>query len=348
MFLQKNTHILVIRLSAMGDVAMTVPVIKAFVNQHPNIKITLLSKAFLKPLFDDIPNVSFYAADVTKKHKGVAGLWKLYNELKLQNITHVADLHNVLRSKILRGLFKFSTNKIAVIDKGRSEKKALTRTTNKIFKPLKTSHERYADVFRHLGFSVDITHPPIFVKPRLSENTQKITGEKSSKKWIGIAPFAQYDSKTYPLDLMEKVIEHLSKNHAIFLFGGGDKEAKIVSEFEQKFENTISIVHKLKLKDELNLIANLDVLLAMDSGNAHFGAMQQTPTITLWGATHPFAGFAPYDQPSENCILPDLEKYPNIPCSVYGNKICDGYEDVMRTIPVEVIINKIERILTAK
>ena len=98
--------------------------IRALIEKHPEIKITFLSKAFLKPLFDDIPNVTFYAADVKNKHKGVLGLHKLSKELKQLRITHIADLHNVLRSKILRSFFKFSTKNIAVIDKGRSEKQS--------------------------------------------------------------------------------------------------------------------------------------------------------------------------------------------------------------------------------
>ena len=92
----------------MGDVAMTVPVIRALVEQHPNVKITVLSKPFLKPLFTDIKNVAFFAADVTNKHKGFFGIYKLYKELKLLKIDAVADLHNVLRSKVLRTFFKIS------------------------------------------------------------------------------------------------------------------------------------------------------------------------------------------------------------------------------------------------
>lgn len=328
----------------MGDVAMTIPVIRALTEQHPEIKITFLSKGFLKPLFDDIPNVTFYAADVKNKHKGVLGLHKLSKELKQLNITHVADLHNVLRSKILRNFLKFSTKNIAVIDKGRSEKKALTRIENKVFKQLKTSFERYADVFRKLNFSVDITNPTKLEKPTLAKSIFDLTGEKQ-KNWIGIAPFAAYDAKMYPLDLMQNVMDKLSEKNTIILFGGGEKEVTILSEIEQKNKNIISVAGKLNLKNELNLIAHLDCMLAMDSGNAHFAAMLQIPTITVWGATHPFAGFAPFHQPAENCLLPDLDKYPSIPCSIYGNKICDGYEDVMRTISPEKIVEKIEEIL---
>lgn len=337
-------HILVIRLSAMGDVAMAVPVIRAFIEQNPSVKITFLSKGFLKPLFTDIPNVNFYAADVNNSHKGILGLYKLQKELKHLNITHIADLHNVLRSKILRSFLKFSVKNIAFIDKGRAEKKALTSTENKIFKQLKTSHQRYADVFIKLGYKVNIANPKPLKKPKLLEQTINIIGNKSLK-WIGIAPFAAFDSKKYPLDLMQKVISELSRKHQIFLFGGGASEVEILSKIANNNSNCVSVAGTLNLAEELNLIAQLDCMLAMDSGNAHFAAMQQAPTVTLWGGTHPYAGFAPFNQPKDYSILPDLTKYPNLPCSIYGNKICEGYEDVMRTISPETVIKKIEQIL---
>jgi len=340
--LNKNQHILVIRLSALGDVAMAVPVIKSFTEQHPTVKITVLSKPFLKPLFNNLPNVNFYAAKVKEKHQGILGLYKLYKELKKLNFTAIADLHNVLRSKILRTFFRLSLKKIAVINKGRAEKRALTRTKNKHFKQLKTSHERYADVFRKLGFQIDLSNPIFPSKKDLSEEITTITGIKSNN-WIGIAPFAQYQSKMYPIELMEQIIEQLTnqKNYTLLLFGGGKNEATILNEIARDYENTINIAGKLSLDKELNLISNLDLMLSMDSGNAHFAAMFGIKTITLWGVTHPFAGFAPFNQPIENAILPDLKKYPNIPCSIYGNKVYKGYENVMESISPKFIVDKI-------
>jgi len=326
----------------MGDVAMIVPVLRSFAKTYPNVKITVLSKPFLKPLFEDLNNVNFFAADVTNKHKGIAGIYKLFKELRTLNIDAVADLHNVLRSTLLRTFFKLLFFKVTVIDKGRAEKKALTRTKNKIFKQLKTTHERYADVFRKLGFKLDISNP-VFPKNKiLTPEIIKITGIKN-EKWIGIAPFAQYDSKMYPLGIMEKVIEQLNLKPTlkILLFGGGKKEVEILNQIESKYPNVINVAGKIKLKQELNLISNLDCMLSMDSGNAHFAAMLGINTFTLWGITHPYTGFAPFNQPFENAILPDLDKYPNIPCSIYGNKICEGYGNVMDTITPEKVVSKI-------
>lgn len=333
-------HIAVIRLSAMGDVAMTVPVISALVAQHPNLKITVVSRPFFKPFFDGIKNVNFFAVDVKGRHKGFLGLLKLYSDLRKLNIDALADLHNVLRSQIIRTLFALNGKKVAFTDKGRAEKKALTRAKNKIFKPIMSMVERHVVTFKKIGFIIDLTHPKFPQKAPLSKEVASISGEKKSLKWIGIAPFAQYESKVYPADLMLQVINQLASesNQKIFLFGGGKREIEILNSFAKGKENVLNVAGKFDLSKELELISNLDVMLSMDSGNAHIAAMLGVKVITLWGATHPYAGFAPFNQPLENSLVSDRTKYPLLPTSVYGNKKVKGYEQVMRTIEPQKII----------
>jgi len=327
----------------MGDVTMTVPVIRAFVRQNPGVKITIVSRPFFKPFFNGIPNVDFFSVDVKVRHKGFFGLLRLYSDLKKLNIDAVADLHNVLRSLIIRNLFVFSGKKVAFTDKGRAEKKALTRAKNKIFEPLKSMFERHVDTFSELGFTIDLTNPSFPEKAVLSKEIIQLSGEKNDDKWVGIAPFAQYESKVYPIDLMQQVIDELASNkiNKIFLFGGGNKEIEIINSFTKGKTNVINVAGKLSLQQEFELISNLDVMLSMDSGNSHIAAMLGIKVVTLWGATHPFAGFKPFNQPMENCITADREKYPLLPTSVYGNKKVEGYEDVMRTIKVESILKKL-------
>lgn len=339
----KIQHIAVIRLSAMGDVAMTVPVIRALVQQNQYVKVTVVSRPFFQPFFEGIPNVAFFAVDLNGRHKGTMGLFRLYADLKKLNINAVADLHNVLRSIVIRNLFVLSGKKVAYSDKGRAEKKALTRAKNKIFEPVKSMVERHVETFQNLGFEVDLTQPNFPEKAQLTEAVFKVSGEKGNMHWIGIAPFAQYESKVYPFDLMQEVIVELAKNmsHKIFLFGGGKKETEQLQALSTNLDNVIVVAGKLKLQQELQLISNLDVMLSMDSGNSHIAAMLGVKVVTLWGATHPYAGFKPFNQPLENCLTADRSTYPLLPTSVYGNKIVPGYEDTMRTIPVDVVVAKI-------
>ncbi|OIQ23525.1 glycosyltransferase family 9 protein [Lacinutrix sp. MedPE-SW] len=336
----KPKHILVIRLSAMGDVAMSVPVLRAFSKQYPDIKLTVLTRAFFKPFFRDLKNVSVFEADLKGRHKGVLGLYKLSKELKVTGVVQVADLHNVLRTHILKIFFFGKTFK--QIDKGRNDKKALVE--GKVFKQLKTTHERYADVFRGLGYSLSLENPDFPKQSTLSEYIQEIIGS-DNKNWIGIAPFAQYESKMYPLDLMECVIASLSKKHKIILFGGGKKEIKVLNGFQNKYSNVVNLAGKLNLSQELDVISNLDVMLAMDSGNAHIAAMLGIKVITVWNVTHPYAGFMPYNQPKEYAITANREQFPLIPTSIYGNKYPEKYKDAARTIAPETIINTLESIL---
>jgi len=326
----------------MGDVAMTVPVIRAFVEQNPKVKITVVSRPFFQPFFNDIPNVNFFAVDVKGRHKGLTGLFKLYSDLNKLNIDAIADLHNVLRSKIIRILFAFSSKKVAYTDKGRSEKKALTRSKNKVFKQLPSMFERHVKTFNTLGFSVDISNPLFRNKSILEEEILKVSGEKGKESWIGIAPFAQYESKVYPLDLMQEVIHKLllNKNNKLFLFGGKEEMEKL-NFLSNGNSKCIVVAGKFTLTQEMQLISNLDSMLSMDSGNGHIAAILGIKVITLWGATHPYAGFIPYNQPLKNSLIPDLKKYPLLPTSVYGNKIVKGYEEAMRTIRVEDVVNKI-------
>lgn len=275
---------------------------------------------------------------------------RLFQDLKVLHIDAFADLHNVLRSKVVRTFFSLYGKKVAAVDKGRAEKKALTQAENKTFKPLPTMFERHVRVFEQLGFTVDLSSRSVGTvfpeKAVLSPEILAVIGEEN-KTLIGIAPFAQYDSKVYPLDLMQEVINQLSESrnlgkfYKILLFGGGKKEIEILNSLSANKQNVITVAGKLKFQQELQLISNLDVMLSMDSGNAHIAAMLGVKVITLWGATHPFAGFSPFNQPLENALVSDRNLFPKLPTSVYGNKKVEGYENAMRTITPETIVEKI-------
>ena len=331
----------------MGDVAMTVPVLRALVLQHPETKITVVSRPSFQAFFADIPNVNFFGVDLNQRHKGFFGLLRLFFDLRKLDIDLVADLHNVLRSKVVRILFALSGKKVAATDKGRAEKKALTSLTNKVFAPLKPMAERHVDTFQQLGFSIDITHPKFPEKAVLSEEIISFTGTKN-QNWIGIAPFAHYESKVYPQDLMQHVIDALAenKNNHLFLFGGGATEIQKLQQLQNKHDNVIVVAGKLAFEAEIQLISNLDIMLSMDSGNSHIAAMLGVKVITLWGATHPYAGFKPFNQPDAFCLTADRTQYPLLPTSIYGNKKVKGYDEVMRTILPSQVVEKINSNLT--
>lgn len=337
-------HIAVFRMSAMGDVAISVPILTAFAEQYPDVKITFVTRPMFAPMFAHIPNYEVFEVNVKGKHKGIIGLYRLCKELKKLGVDAVADIHNVLRTNIVKVFFRLSGIPFFQIDKGRKEKKALTRNKNKIFKQLKTSYQRYADVFEKLGFPISLSKHYFVPKPKLSEKVKNIL---SKQKNIGIAPFASHLAKEYPFDDFKELIFRISKeypNSKIYIFGGGKHQWEIVKEIAH-LPNVENVINCFSFEKELQLISNLDVMLSMDSGNAHLAAMFGVPTITIWGVTHPFAGFYPYAQPIENALLADRKKFPLIPTSVYGNKYPKGYEKAIETIKIEEILTKIKEII---
>ena len=147
--------LLIIRFSALGDIAMTVPVVHDLAVQYPDLDITMLSRPMAAPLFERLPdNVHFYAADLKGRHKGFWGLNRLIRDIHYEDFDCVADFHNVLRSIVLRTNCRMLGQQIAVIDKGRKGKRALTRQKDKVFVQQATSFERYAKVLEQLGFPV--------------------------------------------------------------------------------------------------------------------------------------------------------------------------------------------------
>lgn len=327
----------------MGDVAMTVPVIRMLIDQHPDLSVTFVSDEKLMPLFKGIDRVDFFGADTRGKFRGVTGLFRLYQLLKKNNKNSaVADLHNVLRTKVLSTLFKLSGFNVASIDKGRAGKKKLTRKQNKYLVQLPTTFQSYADVFEKLGYPVKLD---LLQKVKLNTNNtvKKLPGD-NEKIRIGLAPFAKHKEKMYPLSEMEKVVSIMAnKGYYLYLFGGGVEEINQLKRWEKLYPGVFTIAGELLLEDELILISNLDLMITMDSANMHLASLYGVPVVSIWGATHPFAGFYGFGQNSEYAVQADLFCRP---CSVFGNKECyRGDWACMKMITPEKIIGKVEKVL---
>lgn len=341
-------RILVLRFSALGDVAMTVPVIHSLATQYPQHEIIILSRGMMQPLFQRLPaNVRFVAADLSGRHKGIAGLNQLYATLKELEIDAVADLHRVLRSRYLSFRFQLSGTAVAAICKGRAGKRQLTRRQHKVLEEQKSSFQRYADVFAALGYPVSLQFTSLYGAQR--GDFAEIAGvvePKGTDKWIGIAPFAKHAGKIYPMELQEQVVAHFAANSMVkvFLFGGGKEEQEVFDRWTKKYPSVTSLVGKLNLSTELHLMSYLDVMLSMDSANMHLASLVGIPVVSIWGATHPYAGFMGWKQQSDHALQLDLSCRP---CSVYGQKPCfRGDYACLKQITPQQVIEKIERIIS--
>ncbi len=343
----EGKRILVTRFSALGDVAMTVPVIWNLSQQYPDVEIVFVSQRFAKQLVAGIPRVTFYEVDIKGQHKGIKGIWRLSREIKaMGSFNAFADIHNVIRTKLLRFFLFFTIPNRAVIQKGRTEKRALIRKNNKHKHPLEHTINRYCKVFYRLGFEVNIK--PFTITSPLGNFTDKeiaTLGEKD-KVWIGVAPFAKHKGKVYPLDRIKEAINIVSSkiDCKVVLFGGGKNEVGLLHKWEKEISNCVSVAGQLPLDGELRVMSKLDLMISMDSANMHLASLVGTKVLSIWGATHPFAGFYGWNQKPEYALQNnDLDCRP---CSVYGNKPCFRKDYAcLNSISAEMLANKVFRII---
>nr|WP_276590689.1 MULTISPECIES: glycosyltransferase family 9 protein [unclassified Chryseobacterium] len=305
---------------------MTAPVFREFLEQNPDVEIIMVSRSNFEDLFADIPNVIFKGINLDD-YKGFFGLRRLSNELiKEFNPDLIANLHDVIRTKILDKIYRRKGLKVFKINKGKEEKEKLTDVWNLDKVQLKKTVERYADVFREMGYKVELSHQ---LRPKSVE-----------KSGIGFAPFAQHKGKMLPLDKSFELVKILAQKQPIYFFGGGKAEKETLEQWENMIPNTKSLAGKLSLKEELHTISELEVMISMDSANMHLASLVGTRCVSVWGATHPFAGFLGFGQ-SDNDVV-QVKDLTCRPCSVFGDKEC--YRDdwaCLEELNIQKIIDKI-------
>ena len=314
-------NVLVVRLSALGNVAMTIPVLYPVCRANPDTRFIMLTKKWPASMFHDRPaNLKVVDFDVNENHSGLFGLLKLAAQLyKLYDIDAVADLHNVSGTWIIDAYLKLRGAKVARMNREKSKRRALVN--HRTNEPVTPIHERYRWVFRELGFETpdNFTH---LYEGREMPDSPIVPKKEPGQRWIAISPFSSHRQKAYPLEQMEKVIAELVKqdNYWVFLMGGGKSEKIALRSIARKYKNVVSMAEvKHRFIDEYALLGKCDLMLTMESANMHLASLVDLQAMTIWGPTSPACGYLGYNQVVEDDIQLDMDCRP---CSITGDKPC--------------------------
>jgi ADP-heptose:LPS heptosyltransferase len=342
-------RLLVIRTSAMGDVALTTPVLRAFTRQYPGVEVVLLTRPSFGPFFYSISSLSLFFIDLQKRHRGLPGLVRLFRDMtRTGRFDIIVDLHDVIRSRILRFLFRVKGIPSFVIDKGRAEKRSVI--SGKIKTYLKHSVERYRDTFAAAGFPLRLEEGPwIIPRQEALVKIASIIGSGDGLK-IGVAPYAKHKLKIWPEEYMIRLLGMIAEQHNVrfFLFGGRE-ESEMLSAFQSGLPGSYYASGTLSLSEELALMSRLDVMIAMDSSNMHMAALLGTKVISIWGGTDPISGFGPWMQPGDFQIKVPVDELTCRPCTIYGKGECKrGDFACMNWLTPEIVFRKIENLIINK
>ncbi|MFA5712632.1 MAG: glycosyltransferase family 9 protein [Bacteroidales bacterium] len=315
----EREHYAILRFSALGDVAIAAPLIKGYASANPHLLFTMVSKPHLKALFEGCDNLLFLPVDFKGSYRGLVGLFKLYQNLLSARVTHIADLQWNLRGWILY-LFSLSSKlRYGVIDKGRGDKRRATRRRGKLLKELPSTMARYEAVLNGLGLmNINFSQ-----SNQLNGGIEKLPYSKKNRGApyrVGIAPFSKHRGKEWPLEKIERVVATLSAtgNFAITLFGGAQERSRLES-IEKSTPTVRVLAGRLSFEEELDEMASLDLMVAMDSANMHFASALGVPVLSIWGATHPYLGFYGFRQHPSMALMEPIECRP---CSSYGATPC--------------------------
>lgn len=332
---QLPKHLLVLRTSAMGDVAMLPHALRALCAAYPELRVTVATQAMFKPFFRGL-QVDFLDVKLKDEHHSLLGMWRLAREARRRGVDAVADVHDVLRSSAFDLSMSLHGIRVARIQKGRREKHHALASEGH-FEPLKHSVVRYCDTFRRLGFVFDDPMPA--VKP----DWACPLGEKQGC-WVGFAPFSAHAGKTYPEAESRRLVELLAARYdRVFIHGGGGQEQVFAEAMEQQYPNVTALFGKVRFAGEMEVMAHEDCLISMDSLAMHMASLVATPVVSIWGATHPNLGFLGWGCRAEDALQVDL---PCRPCSVFGAKPCKfGDYRCLTAITPERIVAQIEKVV---
>ena len=326
---------LIIRLATLGNVAMTVPVVASLSKRYPNDRFIIASKKDLASMFASMPNVEFREVDNHLGWRGVFAIWRAWRD----EVDAVIDLQKVPRTRVFGALMRLSGKRVTRVHYGRLSKHLITLFGIRN-RQLPTEFERYKDAFRRAGLETDDSFESLPMNTSAAKVIVERFGEKEGR-WIGLAPFAKSKSNMLPYRVTKDIIELLTedKDTHVFLFGAGQIECEMLRQWASVFPRTKSVAGCLKLKEELELMRMLDVMICMDSANQHLSSLVGLRAISVWCATHPVIGCMGWKQRPEDIVQRhDLRCRP---CTCHGTNHCRYANFACREIEAKTIVQQI-------
>jgi ADP-heptose:LPS heptosyltransferase len=322
----KELKVLVIRFSSIGDIVLTFHALRCLREKHPNAEIHFLTKSRYAEL---LQASTFH--DKTLFFEG--DLMQTRSLIRKGNYTHIVDLHNNLRSRLLTiGIRRVHLSRF---NKLNWEKWLFTRLKkNKL--PNKHLVERYIEAFSELGVLNDSKNTLFFVPNEFKIDVNHY--ELAGNSFLAIALGAQYSTKKFPVSSLIKVIEFYDL--PIVLLGGHAEHEdgkKIQAAFPQK--KIYNLCGELSLLASASILSQAKTVLTNDTGLMHIAAMFDVPIVSIWGNTVPAFGMSSYRPGNEKSVkIHEVVGLNCRPCSKIGYQECPkGHFNCMQKQDVSAI-----------
>ena len=300
------TKFLILRFSSIGDIVLTTPVIRCLKQQYPDAEVHYATKKSYQSLLENNP----YIDKVFVLEKS---LNDLISQLKSERYDYIIDLHNNLRTTILKLRLDVKSFKF---DKLNFQKWILVKF-KKNFMPNVHIVDRYMKTVESLGVKNDNKGLDYFI-PEKDEMHLDWLPENFRNGYAVYAIGGQHETKKLPLP---KMIE-LCKTIQLPLVLIGGKEDSVISEQLSVISKTAPIFDtcgKFNLNQSASIIKNASIVYTHDTGMMHVAAALKKKVVSIWGNTVPAFGMYPYQTDYE--VIEHSDLYCR-PCSKIGYEKC--------------------------
>lgn len=317
----ENLKILIIRFSSIGDIVLTTPVIRCLKKQLQGAEVHYLSKNNFKDVLSSNPYID-------KLHLLGESLSDTVSALKKENFDVVIDLHNNLRTRIIKTRLGVKSKSF---DKLNWQKWLLV---NFKVRRMPAIHivDRYLDTVKFLGVKNDDQGLDYFLK---SEYEISELLPPTHLQYIGLVIGAQHATKRLPQHQLIKLCKNLGQ--PIVLLGGPDDQSRAAEICESAGDHVFNGCGKFTLDQSAYLVKMAQQIISHDTGLMHIAAAFNKPIISVWGNTVPEFGMYPYK--TAESIIVEVNDLHCRPCSKIGYKKCPlGHFKCMNDIDIPYII----------
>lgn len=336
-------NILVVKLSAIGDVIHALPVSYAIKESFPDAHLTWVVEP---PAYDLLTMDSCVDEIITfhkKEFKSIGGFLTNYGPLKRQiqrrSYDAVLDLQGLFKSAAIARLAK------APVKLGMCNMRELSdRISRPVIGPHAQGHivERYLDVARALGCRVDQVVFPLTVPEREADLTRRIfsqAGGNMGNPYVVFAIGANWPNKRWPIEYFAELSDWLYAQRLIpVIVGGGAVDEQRAAELCAAAEiPPINLVGRTNFKQLTCVLQHAQLTIGGDTGPVHLSAGVGTKTIMVMGPTDANRN-GPYGQ-LENAI--EVERS----CKYCWNRACPKGLDCLANITVQQVRAKVEELM---
>lgn len=318
-------RILVVRFSAIGDLILTTPLLRALRNRYPKAEITVVTKASLAPLLSTNPRLTEVIGwDPDQPFD------QLVRALKSRTFTHRLDLHGSLRSARLRHALGGRWGRYP---KHRLARAVLIRTQRNFYRKPRHVADRYFDAARELGVVPDGGPAELFVRREALDEVDAFLLEHqlgTQRTLLAVAPGATHFTKRWPERHWLTLMGRLTARADVVILGSGADAPLAERLAEAGGVRATSAAGRFDLQGTAALIKRARSLAAGDTGLMHMATAVGTPVVALYGPTVEGFGFFPYHARASVLQRTDLDCRP---CSAMGTASCPlGHHRCMEEI----------------